>query len=281
MSKGGEWWKGWFWWSSKSLSQPSVYLALIIRAKQKLRNQTVLRQLKTKSLLLIPWIPESFLYETTVLKYKDPGEISRAKKRGLRTGGTTRRELDKNLREKRKKLEPTFSGAPGISVSASSEIRQLPSQIWPYSPPFLSALLSSGSHADYMPPSQKNKHTPHFYKLFLFVTAITLQFGSPSWRWNISEPLKWWVEAFSSGLCSSEFSSITSTDHSLVVLFRVNPLRPQWPLGDLTPTLRHDELEIITPIWEKNTSAPRAYQALFFLWLLRKGVCIGSNSLSL
>ena len=160
VSKGGEWRKGWFWWSSKSLSQPSVYLSLIIRAKQRLRNQIVLRQLKTKSLLLIPWIPESFLYETTVLKYNVPGEISRAKKRGLRTGGITRKELDKNLGEKRKKLESTFSGAPGISVSASPEFRQLPSQIWPYSPSFLSALLASGSHADYMAPSQKNKHTP-------------------------------------------------------------------------------------------------------------------------
>lgn len=169
----------------------SVYLSLIIRAKQRLRNQTVLRQLQTKSLLLITWIPESFLYETTVLKYNVPGEISRAKKRGLRTGGITRKELDKNLREKRRKPESTFSGASGISVSASPEIRQLPSQIWPYSRSFLSALLPSGSHADYMPPSQKNKHTPHFYKLLLFVTAIKLQFGSPSWRWNISEPLKW------------------------------------------------------------------------------------------
>lgn len=49
------------------------------------------------------------------------------------------------------------------------------------------------------------------------------------------------------------------------VLFCVNPLRPPWPLGDLTLTLRHIELEIITPIWEKNTLASRAYQALFFL----------------
>lgn len=57
---------------------------------------------------------------------------------------------------------------------------------------------------------------------------------------------------------------------SSVALFCVNPLRPRWPLGDLTPTLRHTELEIITPIWEKNTPASRAYQALFFLWRLRK-----------
>lgn len=89
------------------------------------------------------------------------------------------------------------------------------------------------------------------------------------------------AKAFSSGLCSSEFTTIVNPDQSSAVLFCVNPLRPLWPLGDLTPALRHIELEIITPIWEKNTSAPRAYQALFFLRLLRKGVCIGSNSLSL
>lgn len=139
---------------------------------------------------------------------------------------------------------------------------------------FLFALLASGSLAGYMPPTQKNQHALNFISFPLQPVPSNSSLEPPlgdgaylNICWVTTEDQSWQVK----GLFIWFIQLGVHLHHQhrslqrSVVLFCVNPLGPLWPLGDLTPTLRHTELEIITPIWEKNTSASRAYQALFFL----------------
>lgn len=46
------------------------------RMRKNLESKTVIRQLRTKSLLLIPWIPETFLIRNMMLpgKFQEPTE---------------------------------------------------------------------------------------------------------------------------------------------------------------------------------------------------------------
>lgn len=184
-------------------------------------------------------------------------------------------------------MESTFSGvhifgAPRTLVYVSTKVCQLPSAIWSCSKSMSSLLapLASVSHAGYMLSTHKNKHTLVFLS-FSCSHSHQIAVWSPLLEtehiWTlVRRQMKAGAVSRGPFIWFMQLGVHPHHQHwslqSSVVLFCVNPLRPPWPLGDLTPTLRHIELEIITPIWEKNTSAPWAYQALFFLTAKKRRV---------